>query len=223
MEFFPTLAVVGTLALPHGVSPSDHPTPVVIGDHDAERVMAGSLITKVIFLENPDMAEKAAQEKDQPFELDLLPGRDPFVQARFLGRPMVVLRMGTRSLTAEEMARQSVPGTVLLPGQSRSGARASRPSLPFVCQPLIDPIAGPKLPEEECLKDGGDIGQPAGHDSKGRLHGLDPSDTVVEFADSSGKRHVVPSNRVCLCVPRFAVARSEQPKMPSSRPNAIPR
>jgi uncharacterized repeat protein (TIGR01451 family) len=210
-EFFPTLAVVGSLALPHGVSPGDHSAPVVLSDFDVERVMAGSLVTKVVFLENPDKAEKAAQEKDRPFEIDLLPGRDPFELARSLGRPMVAFRMGTRSLTAEEIARQSVPGTVLLPGDTRLAPAAYPPCLPWACQALIDPIAGPKLPEEECLKDGGDIGQPAGLDSNGRLRGLDPSDTVAEFADSSGKRHVVPSNRVCLCVPRFAVARSEQP------------
>jgi uncharacterized repeat protein (TIGR01451 family) len=211
MEFFPTLAVIGTLTLPHGICASDHPAPIVIGEPDTERVMAGSLITKVVFLESPDKAEQAAREKDQPFEIDMLPGRDPMEQARRLGRPMVVLRMGTRSLTTEEIARQSVPGTVLLPGQTALGPAAYPPCLPCVGPALIDPIAGPKLPEEECLKDGGDIGLPAGLDNQGRLRGLDPSDTVAEYSDSSGKRHVVPSNRICLCVPRFAVARSEQP------------
>jgi uncharacterized repeat protein (TIGR01451 family) len=43
------------------------------------------------------------------------------------------------------------------------------------------------------------------------MRGLDPSDTLAEYTDSSGRRHLACSNRVCLCVPRFAVLRSELP------------
>jgi uncharacterized repeat protein (TIGR01451 family) len=51
----------------------------------------------------------------------------------------------------------------------------------------------------------------AGLDNEGQLHGLDPSDTIGEYTDANGRRHVVCSNRVCICVPRFAVLRSETP------------
>src|SRR4029077_12971807 len=40
-------------------------------------------------------------------------------------------------------------------------------------------------------------------------HGLDPMDTVAEYADSTGRRKLAISNRVCLCVPRYAVIRTE--------------
>jgi uncharacterized repeat protein (TIGR01451 family) len=55
------------------------------------------------------------------------------------------------------------------------------------------------------LHDGGDIGIPVALDAAGRLRGLDPTDTVAEYADSHGCRKLTVSNRICLCVPRFAL------------------
>ena len=69
----------------------------------------------------------------------------------------------------------------------------------------------PKPPEEECLHDGGDTGHRAAIGPGGILEGLDPTDTVAEYTDSRGRRHVMPSNRVCLCVPRFVAVVSELP------------
>src|SRR5262249_6583351 len=83
------------------------------------------------------------------------------------------------------------------------------PWIPWACFPIYDPIWGPRPPEGECLHDGGDAGIRAGFDRFGRLGGLDPADTVAEYVDSFGRRHVAVSNRVCICVPRFAVLRKE--------------
>ena len=44
---------------------------------------------------------------------------------------------------------------------------------------------------------------------KGRLAGVEPSDSVAGYRDSQGRHHVAVSNRVCLCVPRFGVIRNE--------------
>ena len=65
--------------------------------------------------------------------------------------------------------------------------------------------------EEECLHDGGDRLAPAGFDSQGQLAGVDPEYTVAEYRDSCGRRSIACSNRVCLCVPRFAALRKELP------------
>src|SRR5262249_46516676 len=64
-------------------------------------------------------------------------------------------------------------------------------------------------PEEECLYDGGDRGTPVGLDREGRLLGLDPADTVAEYTTGPGKRQLAVSNRVCVCVPRFTVLRTQ--------------
>jgi uncharacterized repeat protein (TIGR01451 family) len=85
------------------------------------------------------------------------------------------------------------------------------PCLPFADRPFYDPFLGPRHFEEECLHDGGDRGLPAGLDPEGHLYGLDPEDTVAEWTDSCGRRRLTCSNRVCLCVPRFAVFRTVLP------------
>jgi uncharacterized repeat protein (TIGR01451 family) len=55
------------------------------------------------------------------------------------------------------------------------------------------------------MRDGGDHGVRAGVGPDGRLGGLEPADTVAEYTDQRGHRHVVCSNPVCICVPRFLV------------------
>src|SRR5262249_26786136 len=49
----------------------------------------------------------------------------------------------------------------------------------------------------------------AGYDAEGKLGGLNPKDTIAEYVDSVGRRKLAISNRVCLCVPRYAVIRTE--------------
>jgi uncharacterized repeat protein (TIGR01451 family) len=207
----PTLEVRGTLALPPRLRAADYPAPVVITDDDINRVLAGSLLTKVVYLECPDLAIPAATRTDQPLEQTLPANWDLLEEARSRGRPMVIVRMGQRDVSTAELARQSIPGTMLLPGDAGLPPPGLPPQLPFACFPVYDPLYGPKPPGEECLEDGGDCGTPAGLDDQGRLLGLDPSDTIAEYTDSHGRRHLACSNRVCLCVPRFAALRSELP------------
>ena len=57
--------------------------------------------------------------------------------------------------------------------------------------------------------DHGDVGLPAGYDRSGQLLGLDPSDTIAEYADSHGQKKITCSNRICLCVPRYILTRGE--------------
>jgi uncharacterized repeat protein (TIGR01451 family) len=124
---------------------------------------------------------------------------------------MVVVRVGERPADAAELMACAIPGTILLPGEKGLPPARVPPVVPFTCVPAYDPVLGPRAPEEECLPDGGDIGRRAGIGPDGRVSGLDPTDTVAEYTDSKGVRRVMPSNRVCVCVPRFAALRSELP------------
>src|SRR5438874_3704941 len=133
------------------------------------------------------------------------PGGDPVDEARAFGRPMLIVRFGARTFSPDELAASSMPGTILLPGEKTLGKPPRAPCLPWAGIPLYDPVAGPRFPDEECLHDGGDSGAPAGLDAAGRLHGLDPSDTIAEYTDNHGQKHLAISNRICLCVPRYAV------------------
>jgi uncharacterized repeat protein (TIGR01451 family) len=79
-------------------------------------------------------------------------------------------------------------------------------------------VAWSSWPEEECLHDGGDRGERAGLDAEGQLRGLDAEDTVAEYTDSYHRRRLTCSNRVCVCVPRFAALRTE---LAPARANAV--
>jgi hypothetical protein len=86
---------------------------------------------------------------------------------------------------------------------------AAPPRFPFSGIIVYDPIIGAKGASEECIKDGGDVGPRAAPGPNPTLPGgLDPTDTVMQYTTRSGSR-VTPSNRVCICVPRFGAMRVE--------------
>jgi uncharacterized repeat protein (TIGR01451 family) len=207
----PTLEVLGTLCLSPQLCPADYPAPVELTAQDVRQVLAGALVTKVVYLEDPEKAQPVATRADQPLIREFPPGCDILAEARALGRPMLVVRLGQRDVKPQELAHQTVNDTILLPGQRSLGPPRVPPCLPFAGIPVYDPVLGPKPCTEETLHDGGDSGRPAGILPDGRLGGVDPSDTVAEYADCHGGRHLSVSNRVCIIVPRFAVLRSALP------------
>lgn len=206
VTLYPTLEVRGTLAVSPKLKASEYPAPIIFHQEDIERAIGGSVITKVVFLERPDIAVPEATRPDRPLEFEIAPGTDPLVEARSRGRPMVIVRLGERDASPQELAAGSIPGTILLPGEKTMSPAAAPPMLPPVPRVFFDPILGPRPLEEECLFDGGDFGIQAGVDAGGNLRGVDPADTAAAYTDSHGARHVAVSNRICVCVPRFLVA-----------------
>jgi uncharacterized repeat protein (TIGR01451 family) len=208
---YPSIEVRGTLCLTPQLHPEDYPAPFVLTETDVAHIFEGTFITKVVYLEDPDRAVPAGTRPGQLIERALPPGDDPLEESRQLGRPMMVVRVGERQPDAAELAHQAIPGTILFPTEKTLPPPRVPPCLPVSCVSFFDPVLGPKPCEEECLHDGGDIGRRAGIGPGGRLEGLDPSDTVAEYTDSAGRRHVTPSNRICVCVPRYAALRNEVP------------
>lgn len=211
VSLFPTLEVRGTLMLPPSIRAIEHPATVAVSPQEIDRVLAGGFITKVVYLEDPDKAIPVASSSAEPLETMLKPGDDPLKEARERGRPMLIVRLGGRSMTDADLARETMPGIVLLPGQQSLCNPPVQPCVPFACMVPQDPCCGPWRTLEECLKDGGDSGPRAGFDGDGRLRGIDPSDSLAEYKDSKGEKRVTASNRVCLCVPRFAAISVETP------------
>jgi uncharacterized repeat protein (TIGR01451 family) len=211
LVLYPSVDVCGALWLGAKLNAADYPAPVVLTAADLEHIREGWLVTKAIYLENPETAIPVATTPDAPIESRLGPDRDLLTEARLRGRPVAVVRFGGRAVPPDELAHFVVPGTVLLPGEKCLPPAALPPCLPLAYPPFVDPIHGPRPPEEECLKDGGDEGLRAGFDADGQLSGVEPSDTVAAYTDPHGRRRVVHSNRVCVCVPRFAVLLCETP------------
>jgi uncharacterized repeat protein (TIGR01451 family) len=69
---------------------------------------------------------------------------------------------------------------------------------------------------DEYLCDGGDRGHPFHYEGRD-LAGLETEDTIAESYDEQGKRHVVPSSRVCIYAPRFAAVRTISGSVVSQR------
>jgi uncharacterized repeat protein (TIGR01451 family) len=206
---YPSLDVLGSLRLPHGMRASDHPATIQFSDDDFATVRSGAVVAKMLLLERPETAIPIATRPEVPLEITLPPSRDPYVEAAERGRPLVVLHMGGREYTPQELAAQGVPGTVLLPGEKVLPPPRDPPCLPWMCYPFTDPRVGQSPPEDEvCFHDGGDQGLRAGINPDGKLVGVDPSDTVARYVDSQGNIKVAVSNKVCLCVPRYLLVRT---------------
>ncbi len=77
-----------------------------------------------------------------------------------------------------------------------------------MCLACQVPSAAPRGPRfDELLCDGGDFQPSVGVRRDGSLIGLDPEDTIAEYATVDGRIVVEPSNKVCLYAPRFGAVR----------------
>jgi uncharacterized repeat protein (TIGR01451 family) len=69
------------------------------------------------------------------------------------------------------------------------------------------PVCEPQIWADEYLCDGGDRGLPVHYHGR-EMAGLDTEDTVAEFTNHLGEKHVKPSTQVCIYAPQFASVRS---------------
>jgi uncharacterized repeat protein (TIGR01451 family) len=207
-SIYPEVEVRGTLVPRRGMRYMDYPLPITLSQADIEKVLKGVVLTKVIYLEDPDKALPAQVDRDAPVEMPDATDEQAVKAALANGRLMAVVRVGNLSPTAEQLRRFAVEGTVLLPGEKVLRAPVGPPAFSYFACSLYDPLLGPKGPKEECFEDGGDRDEPLGIGRNDRLGGLNPMDVGVEYT-VGGRRRVTTSNVVCICSPRFMIRRSE--------------
>jgi uncharacterized repeat protein (TIGR01451 family) len=218
VELFPVIEVVGHLHRPDGVDPARYPIRVILNFEDFDEVLIqGRLLTKVLYLEDPDQALPFRMPKDQIPVVSINPAENPLRVASALGRPMAIVRLGGRRPTLEEV--QGGPGDFGLDYAARIGGTPC----PYLMQdgsrcPMVagPPCTAPKpavqtiLPRDEFLCDGGDRGQPIGVGPDGQIGGVEPRDAAVRFDIGLGPRvqpRTLPTNVVCIYAPRFAEVR----------------
>lgn len=136
VELFPTIEVIGRLHPPKGQE-HEYPIPVHIDRKDIDLAINGNLVTRVVYLEQPQFAA--------PFELDASTrNRDIEAAANALreadryGRPVLVLRMGGRlpSVNGEPLSfygtggpiARSTPPAAPAPADAQAAARFQRSS-----------------------------------------------------------------------------------------------
>lgn len=95
VELFPTVEIIDRLHPPPGVT-DQFAIPVHLDMDDLYQAMEGRLVTRVIYLEDPQTALPVADEPDSQRNFDVRVDQDPLQEADRLGRPVAVLRIGSR-------------------------------------------------------------------------------------------------------------------------------
>jgi hypothetical protein len=95
LEVFPTIEVIDRL-----YPPPDQmwrfPIEIQLTHEDLVLAIEGKFVTRVIYLEDPQLALPVAKDPNAQEWFDVAPGRDPLAQADQLGRPVAILRLGAR-------------------------------------------------------------------------------------------------------------------------------
>lgn len=94
-ELYPSIEVIDRLFPPEGLA-AKFPIPVHVTQEEIELALDGKFITRVIYLESPDTALPVAQRDDTQRIIDVRPTDDPLHAADAVGRPMAILRIGSR-------------------------------------------------------------------------------------------------------------------------------
>jgi hypothetical protein len=95
VEIFPTVEVVDRMHPPAGRE-HEFPIPVDITESEIEAVLGGQMVTKVVYLEQPQTASVLEGENGTILTYDLPPTSNSIDTALQLGRPMAILRIGGR-------------------------------------------------------------------------------------------------------------------------------
>ena len=95
LEVYPSVEIINRLYPPQGAS-WKFPIPIHLTKRDIEFALQGRYVTRVIYLEDPRAATPyLANPNEQPY-FDVGSAEDPLHVADRLGRPMAILRLGSR-------------------------------------------------------------------------------------------------------------------------------
>lgn len=94
-EVFPTIEVIDRLYPPPGQA-TRFPIPVVLTQEELEFAIDGRYVQRVIYVEEPRTAPPVADAPRTQRYFEIGAGQDPLEVADRLGRPVAILRMGSR-------------------------------------------------------------------------------------------------------------------------------
>jgi hypothetical protein len=94
-EVFPTVEVIDRLYPPAGLA-LRYPIPIELTRDELQKAADGMLVTRVIYLENPNAALPADEPQGEQPWVEAPHGTDPLAIADEMGRPVAILRIGGR-------------------------------------------------------------------------------------------------------------------------------
>jgi len=95
LEVYPSIEVINRLYPPDGLE-LKFPVQVDLNIEDLVTAANGAIVTRVVYLEDPQDALPVRQQRHEQPYYDVAPHRDPLKVAQQLGRPMAVVRTGSR-------------------------------------------------------------------------------------------------------------------------------
>ena len=95
-EVYPTVELIGRIYPPPGMETS-FPIPINLSQSDLQEALAGNLVTRVIYLEDPQTAAPLARSRDDATAIDIPLDQDALATADSLGRPVAILRIGSKA------------------------------------------------------------------------------------------------------------------------------
>ncbi len=101
VELFPTVELIDRLYPPPGQA-LRFPVPIELTQEELSLAAEGRFITRVIYLEDPDLAPAIARDGHEQPWVEARAGDDPLVMADSLGRPMAIVRLGGRTPEGDE-------------------------------------------------------------------------------------------------------------------------
>lgn len=100
IELYPTIELVDVLHPPAGKE-NEFPIPISITQEEIEMAINGQLVTKVIYLEPGAEANPLLLDRKNP-TLSIPPQMNVIAEADHRGRPMIILRLGSRTPVVNE-------------------------------------------------------------------------------------------------------------------------
>lgn len=98
---YPSIELIDRLYPPPGRG-HHFPIPVVLEEEDLRAALDGQMITRVIYVEDPRLGPTDEYLPAVQRVLDAQPGEDPLALADRLGKPVAVLRIGSRTPVGSE-------------------------------------------------------------------------------------------------------------------------
>ncbi len=93
-ELYPTIEVIDRTYPPPGLA-TRYPIRVDLDHEDFRAALSGRLVTRVIYLEDPQTATPMVQNKDTIQAMDIMENQDALEIADRYGRPVAIVRIGS--------------------------------------------------------------------------------------------------------------------------------
>jgi hypothetical protein len=96
VELFPSIEVIDRLCPPPGQA-TRFPIPVELAQEDLELAAAGKYVTRVVYVEDPAHALPTRDTPEHQRVYEARPHEDPLHVADEIGRPVAIVRIGSRT------------------------------------------------------------------------------------------------------------------------------